>query len=113
MMNAKEKRAMQLEIHRMNRMRRVDMRNAELESECARLQAELKDVSERLSATEREMAKREVEDRGNPNNTMQHISESVAVNYAHVQLICNRGFEDKRVLLFSHYSKREEVESHN
>ena len=100
-MNAKEKRAMQLEIHRMNRMR-VDMRNAELESECARLQAELNTTTERLSATEREMA-----------DVMQHISESVAANYAHTQLICNIGFEDKRVLLFSHYSKREEVESHN
>ena len=99
-MNAKEKRAMQLEIHRMNRMR-VDMRNAELESECARLQAELNTTTERLSATEREMA-----------DVMQHISESVAANYAHTQLICNIGFEDKRVLLFSHYSKREEVESH-
>ena len=99
--------AMQLEIHRMNRLQsEVAAKNAELETECARL-------SERLSATEREMAKRGGEDRENPNDAMQHISESVAANYAHVQLICNRGFEDKRVLLFSHYSKREEVESHN
>jgi len=39
--------------------------------------------------------------------------ESITTNYAHTQLICNMGFQDKRVLLFSHYSKREEVESHN
>jgi len=148
MMNAKEKRAMQLEIHRMNRWQsEVAAKNAAQESECARLRAELKDVSEKLTVTEREMAaalQRETDTRGamqleihrmnrlqsevaaknaarDPNNTMQHISEStmqhisesVAANYAHVQLICNRGFEDKRVLLFSHYSKREEVESHN
>ena len=147
-MNAKEKRAMQLEIHRMNRWQsEVAAKNAAQESECARLRAELKDVSEKLTVTEREMAaalQRETDTRGamqleihrmnrlqsevaaknaarDPNNTMQHISEStmqhisesVAANYAHVQLICNRGFEDKRVLLFSHYSKREEVESHN
>lgn len=157
MMNAKEKRAMQLEIHRMTRMRNeYNMINAALESECARLaerlsateremaaalkremdtrgamqlethrlqseataknaalESECARLSEKLTAAEREMVKRGGEDRGNPNDTMQHISESVAANYAHMQLICNRGFEDKRVLLFSHYSKREEVESHN
>ncbi len=46
MMNTKEKRAMQLEIHRMNRLQsEVIAKNAALESECARLRAGLKDVS--------------------------------------------------------------------
>jgi hypothetical protein len=113
MMNTKEKRAMQLEIHRMNRLQsEVTAKNAALETECARLRAGLKDVSEKLTAAEREMAAALQRERS-PNDTMQHISASVAANYAHTQLICNSGFEDKRVLLFSHYSKREEVESHN
>lgn len=117
MMNAKEKRAMQLEIHRMTRMRNeYNMINVGLESECARLRTELNTMTERLSATERELTtviKRELDENIKYDDIMQHISESVAANYAHTQLICNLGFEDKRVLLFSHYSKREEVESHN
>lgn len=117
MMNAKEKRAMQLEIHRMTRMRNeYNMQHTALESECARLRTELNTVTERLSATERELTaavQRELDDSIKYVDIVQHISESVAANYAHTQLICNMGFEDKRVLLFSHYSKREEVESYN
>ena len=68
MMNAKEKRAMQLEIHRMNRLQsEVIAKNAALETECARLRAGLKDVSEKLTAAERERAtalQREMDTRG-------------------------------------------------
>jgi len=41
------------------------------------------------------------------------ISHAVAANYAHTQLIHNLGFKDKRILIFSHYSKHDEVESYN
>jgi len=56
MMNAKEKRAMQLEIHRMNRMQSEHKTiNIVLESECARLHAELSSTNEKLAVTEREL----------------------------------------------------------
>ena len=41
------------------------------------------------------------------------ISHAVAANYAHTQLIYNLDFKDKRILIFSHYSSRDEVESYN
>jgi len=41
------------------------------------------------------------------------ISHAVAANYAQTQLIYNLDFRDKRVLIFSHYSKADEVESYN
>jgi hypothetical protein len=117
MMNAKEKRAMQLEIHRMNRMQSEHKTiNIVLESECARLHAELSSTNEKLAVTERELTaaiQRELDERIKYDDMRKHIMESITTNYAHTQLICNMGFQDKRVLLFSHYSKREEVESHN
>lgn len=116
-MNAKEKRAMQLEIHRISRMQHeYAMQHNALEFECARLRAELNTMTERLSATERELAaaiQRELDERIKYDDMRKQIMEFVAANYAHTQLICNMGFENKRVLLFSHYSKREEVESYN
>jgi hypothetical protein len=41
------------------------------------------------------------------------LSSMITANYAHTQLICNLGFRDKRVLIYSHYSDRDEVESYN
>ena len=41
------------------------------------------------------------------------MSHAVAANYAHTQLIHNLGFKDKRILIYSHYSKHDEVESYN
>ena len=41
------------------------------------------------------------------------ISHAVAANYAHTQLIYNLDFKGKRILIFSHYSSRDEVESYN
>ena len=45
--------------------------------------------------------------------SFSQISNAIAANYAHAQLICNLGFKDKRVLIYSHYSDRDEVESYN
>ena len=45
--------------------------------------------------------------------SFSHISRAIAANHAHAQLIYNLGFRDKRVLIYSHYSDRDEVESYN
>lgn len=44
---------------------------------------------------------------------LSEISYTIAANYAHTQLICNLDFKGKRILIFSHYSKHDEVESYN
>ena len=41
------------------------------------------------------------------------ISHAIAANYAHTQLVYSMGVRGKRVLLYSHYSDRDEVESYN
>jgi hypothetical protein len=41
------------------------------------------------------------------------ISHAIAANYAHTQRVYSMGFRGKRVLLYSHYSDRDEVESYN
>ena len=45
--------------------------------------------------------------------SFSQISHAIAANYAHTQLIYSMGFRGKRVLLYSHYSDRDEVESYN
>lgn len=45
--------------------------------------------------------------------SFSQISHAIAANYAHTQLIHNLGFAGKRVLLYSHYSEHDEVESYN
>ena len=41
------------------------------------------------------------------------ISHAVAANYAHTQFINRLDFNGKRILLYSHYSEHDEVESYN
>lgn len=45
--------------------------------------------------------------------SFSQLSHVIAANHAHIQLIHNLGFTGKRVLLYSHYSDRDEVESYN
>jgi rhamnosyltransferase len=41
------------------------------------------------------------------------LSGIISANYAQTQLVYRMGFRDKRVLLYSHYSEQNEVESYN
>jgi hypothetical protein len=45
--------------------------------------------------------------------SFSQISQTIAANYAHTQYIYSLGFKGQRVLLYSHYSDRDEVESYN
>jgi hypothetical protein len=46
--------------------------------------------------------------------SFSHVSRAISANYAHMHLICHGlDFNKKRVLIYSHYSEREEVESYN
>ena len=45
--------------------------------------------------------------------SFSQISHAVAANYAHTQLIYNLDFKDKRVLIYSHFSDKEQIESYN
>jgi hypothetical protein len=46
--------------------------------------------------------------------SFSHVSRAVSANYAHMYMICHQlDFNKKRVLIYSHYSEREEVESYN
>ena len=87
---------------------------------------ELEDAKKKLAQNTRERAELlEIADRRFEEHVKTHtaklfktiafseISHAVAANYAHTQLIYNLDFRDKRVLIFSHYSKADEVESYN
>jgi hypothetical protein len=46
--------------------------------------------------------------------SFSHLSRAVSANYAHMHMICHQlDFNQKRVLIYSHYSEKEEVESYN
>ena len=46
--------------------------------------------------------------------SFSHVSRAVSANYAHMHMICHGlDFNEKRVLIYSHYSDKEEVESYN
>lgn len=45
--------------------------------------------------------------------SFSQLSAIISANHAHTQLMHNWGFQDKRVLLYSHYSEHDEVESYN
>jgi hypothetical protein len=46
--------------------------------------------------------------------SFSHVSRAISANYAHMHMICHQlDFNERRVLIYSHYSEREEVESYN
>ena len=46
--------------------------------------------------------------------SFSHVSRAVSANYAHMRMICHGlDFNEKRVLIYSHYSDKEDVESYN
>jgi len=46
-------------------------------------------------------------------STYDNVNKAITSNFAYFQLIDTLDFKDKRVMIYSHYSKREEVESYN
>ena len=47
------------------------------------------------------------------NSEVAHMNDAIDSNYAHMQLIHTLNFTNKRVMLYSHYSDKNEVESYN
>lgn len=119
-MNAKEERAINLEMHKIKRTsNEFVLKNAALEAECARLRSVIKQEVEKRdailqqcnAATEAERKKMhalqlELE-------RERDASNAISANYAHTQFIYNLDFKDKRVAIYSHYSEREDVERYN
>jgi len=64
---------------------------------------------------EREQLGRQlVEERDKINrNMLDHVRDTITSNHAHMQLICNMDLKGKRVVVYSHYSEHNEVESYN
>ena len=64
---------------------------------------------------EREQLGRQlVEERDKINrNMLDHVRDTITSNHAHMQLICNMNLKGKRVVVYSHYSEHNEVESYN
>jgi hypothetical protein len=44
---------------------------------------------------------------------IEHIHDAIDSNYAHMQLIHSLDFSDKRVMIYSHYSDKNDVERYN
>jgi hypothetical protein len=123
-MNAKEERAINLEIHKLTRnSNEVALKNAGLEAECARLRAIIKREAEKRAATLKQfndLLKQfndlvELERKKNQIKLEMErdVSNAINANYAHTQFIYNLDFKGKRVAIYSHYSESEEVESYN
>ena len=119
-MNAKEERAINLEMHKLKRINNeVALKNAGLEAECARLRAIIKQEAEKHAAhlqqsnaaTEAERKKMHALQLALEKE--RDASNAITANYAHTQFIYNLDFNGKRVAVYSHYSESEEVESYN
>jgi hypothetical protein len=119
-MNKKEERAINLEMHKINRSKHeLALKNAALEAECARLRAVIKQEAEKHAAilhqcnaaTDQERKKMHALQMELENE--RDVSRVISANYAHTQHIYNLDFKDKRVAIYSHYSDSEDVESYN
>ena len=104
-----------------SKVKYLDAVKREFEAECEqRLTTDRKERAERERAELFEIADRRFEEHVKTHTAklfktiaFSEISHAVAANYAHTQLIYNLDFRDKRVLIFSHHSKHDEVESYN
>jgi hypothetical protein len=76
---------------------------------------EEREQDKRQLIEEREQLGRQlVEERDKINrNLLDHVRDIIASNHAHMQLICNLDLKGKRVVVYSHYSEHNEVESYN
>jgi hypothetical protein len=121
-MNAKEERAINLEMHKIKRVNKeLVLKNAALESECDRLHAIIKHESEKHAAILQQCNAATESDRKKMHALQiklememeRDASHAITANYAHTQFIYNLDFKGKRVAMYSHYSEHEEVESYN
>lgn len=116
-MNAKEERAINLEMHKLTRINKeLVLKNAGLEAECVRLRAIIKHESEKHAATLKQFNALIELDRKKMQIILEmerDVSNVINANYAHTQFIYNLDFKGKRVAVYSHYSESEEVESYN
>jgi hypothetical protein len=119
-MNAKEERAINLEMHKLKRVNNeFTLKNAALEAECARLRAVIKQESEKHSAIMQQHNDAMDAERKKTHTLQVELeqerdtSNAISANYAHTQFIYNLDFKDKRVAMYSHFSEHEDVESYN
>jgi hypothetical protein len=79
----------------MNEVEQLNIRRREEEDKHVRIQTHLKQSFEII------------------NPFSQQLQETIAANLTHMQLITSLNFENKRVAIYSHYSRSDEVESYN
>ena len=77
--------------------------NEEQEQIRQQMTAEREQIRRQMTA-EREQIKQDV---------LDHMSDSITSNHAHMQLIYSMDLRGKRVVVYSHYSEHNEVESYN
>ena len=82
---------------------------ASLINEVEQLKTQSREQNEKHARTNNELKRRlDVE-----KPIAESLHDAVTSNYAHLQLILGIDFKDKRVVIYSHYSELDEVESYN
>ena len=119
-MNKQEERAINLEIHKINRHKNeLVLKNAALEAECARLRAVIKQEAETHAAILQQCNAATDAERKKLHALQlelereRDVSHVISANYAHTQFIYNLDFKGKRVAVYSHYSEHDDVENYN
>ncbi len=79
-------------------------RQNEEREQIRRQMTEEREQIRRQMTAEREQIKQDV---------LDHVSDSITSNHAHMQLIYSMDLRGKRVVVYSHYSEHNEVESYN
>jgi len=92
----------------------VQKMNEEREQHKRQLIEEREQHNRQLIEEREQLSRQLIEERDKINrNMLDHVRDTIASNHAHMQLICNLDLKDKRVVVYSHYSEHNEVESYN
>ena len=83
-----------------------DQQNSDLTEEINKLKKQLKEIHAKHA---HELKNRLKMDK----SEMEHMHDAIDSNYAHMQLIHSLNFSDKRVMIYSHYSDKNDVERYN
>jgi hypothetical protein len=94
--------------------RAMEQLNRDEREQRAQLIEEREQHNRQLIEEREQLGRQLIEERDKINrNLLDHVRDTIASNHAHMQLICNLDLKDKRVVVYSHYSEHNEVESYN
>ena len=95
---------------------KIKLHEQKLIEETNKLKAQLHEVQDLHEAEKRALSNMAIQNTNNQESRplmLSEVSDAIAANHAQIQLIHQLDFKDKRVVIYSHYSEHDEVESYN